>query len=110
MFRWSSLECDISLGNSLVSMHAHVYLYVRMYTDNMYYTFAHKNACVHIYTTYILSTITHTRMHTLMANFILQALHNTQLLAHYAKIDKRVQVMGYVLKEFAKVDKDIVNM
>ena len=46
----------------------------------------------------------------MIVNLTLQALHNTQLLAHYAKIDERVQVMGYVLKEFAKVDKDIVNM
>ena len=33
----------------------------------------------------------------------IQALHNTELLATYASIDKRVQVLGYVLKEFAKV-------
>ena len=40
----------------------------------------------------------------------IQALHNTELLATYANIDKRVQVMGYVLKEFAKVrNRDINN-
>ena len=33
----------------------------------------------------------------------MQAVRNTQMLAAYANIDERVQLLGYALKEMAKV-------
>jgi len=36
-------------------------------------------------------------------HMLMQALYNTKLLSSYAAIDKRVSILGHVLKEFAKV-------
>ena len=33
-----------------------------------------------------------------------KALHNTEMLATYARVDERVQILGIALKQFAKVN------
>ena len=72
-------------------MHTGCYI-VHMHTDTHYTVHMY-----HVYTQLLYS------VHSWLSMVNIQALHNTQLLAAYASIDKRVQVLGYVLKEFAKV-------